>query len=216
MGKVAMLTDEQAKRIREACDSMSPGRVAALALAAVHRILPVYQVYSEVHPALRGHVPTHDAIIAAWRFLRRQPGATAELAARRISAAKTAANRDLARVEAGDVDLPESLVSATILAVMSAFDAFVGESRTAAYDAVLAALDVDVIWAEGVGDMDPTSEGIVQWANMVAQYRMQSQDIDDLSVRSESEEIEALDTVYFRAESEGLAYLTRMSELLGQ
>ncbi|CAM3742664.1 hypothetical protein KIPE111705_22795 [Kibdelosporangium persicum] len=216
MVKVAMLADQEARRIREACDGMPPARVTALALAAAHRVLPVYQVYSEVRSFVRGYEEVHDAIIAAWRFLRRQDGATAEIATRRIGEAEAAATKDLARLEAGDIDLPELLVMSTVEAVMSAFDAFVNESRSAAYDAVLSALDVDIVWAEGLADADPASGGIVQWANMMAQYRMQSQDIDELFARSESEEIDALDTVYFRAESQGLVYLMRMSELLGQ
>ncbi|MFC5724372.1 hypothetical protein ACFP1Z_29885 [Streptomyces gamaensis] len=205
-----MLTQEQIDRVEAACQELPLERVFALSLAAAHRTLPVYQAYSEAHPKLRGHGLVHDALVGAWRVLRARPGASAVQLTPRIEDAINSAQSELHLInEADEFLLPEALAAESITAATLALSAYREGSRADAFNAMIGALEVDRVWAEGEADQGE-HEGLVSWDRLMSHYAQQVRDIDLLSDIGESNEKQLFRDVAMRAEQEGMAFLIPM------
>jgi hypothetical protein len=209
-----MLTSEEIGRIRTACGELALERVFALSLAAVHRTLPVYQAYGEAHAELGGYGLVHDSLVGAWRVLRARPGASAAELPPRLEAAIRGAESDLELINAAEgFGFPEALAVESISAATLALRAYLEGSRSGAFDAIVGALEVDMVWAEGEADRSG-SEGEVSWDRLMTHYRQQLRDIAALYGVDESDEKRLFRDIATRAEQEGMPFLVRMRELV--
>jgi hypothetical protein len=211
---VHMLTKDKIDRIKAACDEMTLERVSALSLAAACRTLPVYQAYGEAHAELEGHGLVHDGLVGTWRVLRARPGASAVELAPRLEAAIRGAESDLELINtAEDFGLPEALAVESISAATCALRAYLEGSRSDAFDAMLGALEVDIVWAEGEADLSGP-EGGVSWDRLMTQYGQQVRDIAALSDADDSDEKRVFRDISMRAEQESMPLLDRMRGLV--
>lgn len=209
-----MLTKEETGRIEVACDELALERVFVLSLAAAHRTLPVYQAYSEAHYGLKGYGLVHDGLVGAWRVLRARPGASVIELAPRLEAAIESAESDVESINvAHKFGLAEALSVESISAVAMALRAYLEESRNFAFNAIMGALEVDSVWAEGGAETQDV-EGVISWGGLIAHYELQMRDVALLLSAGESDEKLLFREVSMRAEREGLPFLVRMRELV--
>ncbi len=209
-----MLTKEEIGRIEVACDELALERVFALSLAAAHRTLPVYQAYSEAHYGAKGYGLVHDGLVGAWRVLRARPGASVIELAPRLEAAIESAESDVESINvAHKFRLAEALAVESISAVAMALRAYLEESRNFAFNAIMGALEVDSVWAEG-GAETQDAEGVISWGGLIAHYELQMRDVALLLSAGETDEKLLFREVSMRAEREGLPFLVRMRELV--
>lgn len=207
-----MLTTEQIDVLRGAGDRLPLERAIALALAAAHRTLPVYQAYSEGPFGATGHGLAHDAMVKAWRVLRARPGASMDDLLRTVDDAIELAEKDLGSIhDADDFGLVEGLVVESISAAMLALSSVVSCDRESAVGAMLAAIEVDVVWAEGQADVDG---GPVSFDEVVRHHRLQVRDVGLLSGPSEADENILFRDLAMRAEREGMPYLVGMRQVM--
>ncbi|MBB5121785.1 hypothetical protein [Streptomyces eurocidicus] len=209
-----MLAKEEINQIRSACDELALERVLALSLAAAHRTLPVYQAYSEAHAGLGGHGLVHDGLVGAWRVLRARPGASFGELAPRVEAAIRGAESDLELINGAEgFGLPEALVVESISAATLALCAYLGRSRNDSFNALVGALEVDRVWAEGeVGKSE--TEGVVLWDSLMTHYRQQMRDIAALCGAGDADEKSLFRDMAMRAEREGMPFLAKMRSLV--
>ena len=206
-----MLSTDDLEFIRSACAKLEKDGRTAFAVAAVHRILPVYQAYSEIHTEIQGYDPSHDTLVQISRLLRRRPGVTSELVERKIERAKSDLSADLSSVrEVRESSLAESLVEEVLGAIYIVLDGW-GKADLESYvQASLMALEVDLVWAEG------GSDPVVSWDGLNTQYSWQVRDLKELALGGEESGFGVYRTIAMRAEREGVAYLQRMRSLMGQ
>ncbi|MFJ4833602.1 hypothetical protein ACIP79_27375 [Streptomyces sp. NPDC088747] len=211
---VQMLTKEEIGRIEAACGELALERVFVLSLAAAHRTLPVYQAYSEAHAGLKGYGLVHDGLVGAWRVLRARPGASAVELAPRLEAAIRSAESDLESINMiAEFGLAEALAVESISAANLALRAFLEESRSSAFNAVVGALEVDSVWAEGEAERSG-SEGDVSWDRVMTHYGQQVRDIDLLSGVDNSDQNRLFGDIAMCAEREGMPFLVQMRKLV--
>jgi hypothetical protein len=207
-----MLSKDEIDRVGLLCAQLGPSRSVAFSLAAGHRTLPVYQVYAEQARGVHGYGATHDAMIGIWRVLRGRPGATAAAAASQAEVAVARATADCERIqESNDFGVAESLAVESISAALFALNSFLASSSDDCYSAAMSALEVDSVWAEADADR-PDSSGVVDWAILRRHYEQQTRDLEALLDAADSALTEVLREIQFRAESEGMYYLTRMRD----
>lgn len=149
--QIPVLSVDRIGSIRKVCGELDVVGLTAFTVAAVHRVLPAYQVYGEVHADIRGHRAVHDALVAIPRLLRRQPGVTRPQVARAVDTALTGASRDLAvlrgRTPPG---LAESMAAEVISAAVLVLNSWKSPSSEGCAQAVITALAVDDAWSGGV------------------------------------------------------------------
>jgi hypothetical protein len=204
-----MLSADELEFIRSACSKLDVDGQTSSSVAAVHRILPVYQVYSERDAKMRGHAPAHDALVGISRLLRRRPGATVELVGRQIERAEEELSVDLSLVrEREGATIAESLVEETLSALSLVFEGWRRVDLESYVQASLTALEIDLIWAEGASD------SVVSWDGLIAQYGWQVRDLKELASVGEDGASGVYRTVAMRAEREGVVYLERMRSLM--
>lgn len=207
-----MLTTEQIDVLRGAGERLPLGRTNALALAAAHRTLPVYQAYSEGPFGATGHGLAHDAMVQAWRVLRARPGASREGLLRTVEDAVDLAQSDLESIHrADDFGLVEGLVVESVSAAVLALGSVVSGDRESAVGAMLAAIEVDLVWAEGRSDAEG---GPVSFDDVLLHHGRQVRDVELLSRPSETDENILFRDLAMRAEREGMPYLVGMRQLL--
>ncbi|GLU47105.1 hypothetical protein [Nocardiopsis ansamitocini] len=209
-----MLTSEEIGRIEKACNELTLEKVFVLALAAGHRTLPVYQAYSEGNVEMKGHGLVHDGLVGAWRVLRARPGASFLEVAPRLETAIGTAESDLEAINtAGEFGLAEALAAESILAAILALRSYLEQSRNGAFNAIIGALEVDMVWAEGEAERS-NAEGIVSWDGLMDHYGQQVRDIALLSDVDDSEKELLFRDVAMRAEQEGMHFFVRMKALM--
>lgn len=209
-----MLSKHEIDRVGLLCAELGPSRAAAFALASAHRTLPVYQAYSERSRDLRGYGPTHDAMVGIWRVLRGRSGATVAAAASQAAMAVARATTDREKLqELGSFGLPESLAVEAISSAIFALNSFLESSLDDCRGSAMSALEIDSVWAEADADR-PDSSSVVDWAALRGHYEQQVRDLEALVGADDSGLADVLRDLQFRAESEGMHYLTRMREII--
>lgn len=204
-----MLSADELEFIRNACSKLENDGRASFVIAAIHRILPVYQVYSEGDTGIRGHGPSHDALVEISRLLRRRPGVSFELVGQKIERAESGLSADLSRVRGlEDFSLSASLAEETMGALSLVFRGWKRADLDCYVKASLMALEIDLIWAEGCSD------AVVSWDGLITQYGWQVRDLKELTSAQGEIAIGVYRTIAMRAEREGVAYLERMRSLM--
>lgn len=207
-----MLTTEQIDCVRDACNALSLPRANALALAAAHRTLPIYQAYSEGPFGAKGHGVTHDAMVQAWRVLRGRPGVSQGRLGRKVDEAVGLAEKDLELINgAENFGLAESLSIESISTAVLALNAMDSGDRKSVFDALATAIEVDLVWAEW---RDDVTGGVVSSDDVSVHYGKQLRDINLLSDTIGADENIMFRDLAMRAEQEGMPYLGQMRDLV--
>lgn len=194
-----MLSVDRIGSIRKACGELDVVALTAFAVAAVHRVLPAYRVYGEVHADVRGHRAVQDALVAIPRLLRRQPGVTRPRVARAVDTALTGASRDLAVVRGRTPPGPaESMAAEVISAAVLVLNSWKSPSAEGYAQAVITALAVDAAWARGMR---------VHCGQLLRDAR-------ELAVAGGPGSPDSCLALLVRAEQEGEVHLQRMTSLL--
>ncbi|ONK14344.1 hypothetical protein STBA_51280 [Streptomyces sp. MP131-18] len=100
-------------------------------------------------------------------------------------------------------------ISAGVLAMR----AYIEKTRSLARNAVMGALEVDVVWAEWLAD-SPDGEGIVEWSRLREHYDYQVRDVAALLSVDKADEKDLFRDISMRAERESMPVLVRMRELV--
>ncbi|KOV90009.1 hypothetical protein ADL03_01110 [Nocardia sp. NRRL S-836] len=203
-----MLSTGEINVIRRGCSELDNSGLTAFTLAAVHRVLPVYQVYTEMNKTVRGHGPAHDALVAIARLLRRKGGLTPEKVKPVVDAALAGLESDLSKINRrAEPNLPEAVAVEVITAVTAALNGWKTSSFDERFQAAMSALEVDSLWAE------ETAGEVVPWERLTTQFQQQVRDLDELRSVDSATAADIYRTVSYRAEREGLPYLYGMEEL---
>lgn len=209
-----MLTTESIDFVRDACNTLSLPRANALALAAAHRTLPIYQAYSEGPFGAKGHGVVHDAMVQAWRVLRGRPGVSQGGLGRKVDEAVGLAEKDLELINGvDDFGLAESLSIESISTAVLALNAMTSGARESVFDALAAAIEVDLVWAEWRAD---ASGGVVSSDEVSVHYGQQVRDINLLSDTIGGDEDKVFRDLAMRAEREGMPYLGQMRQIVAR
>jgi hypothetical protein len=207
-----MLTQDQIDHVRHACSGLPPRRANALGLAAAYRTLTVYQAYSEGPFKAGGHGASHDAMVYAWRTLRGRQGASISGLRRKVKSARDMAERDIEMLGGSDdFDLLEALTIESISAAVLALGAMLSGDRESIFDAMMTAIEIDLVWSESLADSAAES---VPSDGVAVHYSQQVRDIQILfSAEGVGEDVLFRDLA-FCAEREGMSYLVRARELV--
>jgi len=204
-----MLSTDELEFIRSACSRLTKDGRTSFAVATVHRVLPVYQAYSESDSEIRGYGLSHDALVEISRLLRRRPGATSELVERKIERAASALAADQLRVRGLDrYSLAVSLAEEVLGALSLVFKGWEKSDLESYVQASLMALEIDLIWAEG------SSDDVVSWDGLITQYGWQVRDLKELAIGEKEGAFAVYRSVAMSAEREGVSYLERMRSLV--
>ncbi|MCX2955425.1 hypothetical protein [Lentzea sp. NEAU-D7] len=204
-----MLSTSEIDVIRRGCGELDEAGLTAFSLAAVHRVLPVYQVYGEMVRAARGHGPAHDALVAIARLLRGEGGLTSEKVRPVVDAALAGLGSDLSRIHGqSKFDLPEALAVEVVTAVTAALNGWKNASVDERLQAATGALEVDSVWSEG------TAGETVSWERLTIQYQQQVRDLEELRSIDPTTAASTCRTIAYRSEREGMPYLDGMEELM--
>jgi hypothetical protein len=195
--------------IRRGCDELDETGLTAFSLAAVHRVLPIYQVYSETHRAVKGHGLAHDALVAIARLLRGEGGLTFEKVRSVADAAMEGLESDLSKIHGrSEFGLPEAVTVEVVTAVTAALNGWKNSSADERFQSVMSALEVDSVWAE------ETAGETVSWDRLATQYQQQLRDLEALRSVDPANATGTYMTVAYRSEREGMPYLDGMEELM--
>lgn len=204
-----MLSTEEIELVRRRCAELSEAELTAFSLAAVHRVLPGYQVYGEVHAEIRGPGSAHDALVAVSRLLRGQGSVTREKVMPKVDKALTDLESDLAKIAPGAVfGLAEAVAVEVATAVSLALKGWKDSSAEDQFQAAMGALEVDSVWAEG------TADEVVSWDRLVAHHQQQVRDLEELRSVDRADASGTFRTIAYRAEREGMPYLNGMELLV--
>lgn len=204
-----VLSADEIDVIKRMCGELDDTGLTAFSLAAVHRVLPVYQVYAEVNTATRGHGSAHDALVAIARLLRGEGDLTSEKVRPSVDVALADMESDLSRIQGrSEVDLPEAIAVEVVTAVWAALSGWKNSSVDERFQAAMGALEVDSVWAEG------TAAEVVSWDRLVTQYQQQVRDLEELRSSDLATAAGTYRTVAYRSEREGMPYLDGMEELM--
>ncbi|GGP87524.1 hypothetical protein GCM10010185_71460 [Saccharothrix coeruleofusca] len=194
-----MLSVDRIGLIRKVCGELDVVSLTAFAVAAVHRVLPVYRIYGEVHPDIRGHEAAHDALAAIPQLPRRLPGVTRGRVARKVEIALAGASRDLGVVRwRTRPDVAESMVAEVISAVVLVLNSWKSPSVEGCCQAVVTALAVDAAWGD---------DSRVHYGQLLRDAR-------ELSRPEGFDLPDAYRALLFRAQQESAVHLQRMRSLL--
>ncbi|MGZ3145274.1 hypothetical protein ACVDFE_25400 [Lentzea chajnantorensis] len=203
-----MLSTNEIDVIRRGCSELDETGLTVFSLAAVHRVLPVYQVYTEMNKTVRGHGPAHDALVAIARLLRREGGLTPEKVRPVVDAALAGLKSDLSKINRrAELNFPEAVTVEVIAAVTAALNGWKTSSFDECFQAVMGALEVDSLWAE------ETVDEVVSWERLATQFQQQVRDLDELRSVEPATAVNIYRTVSYRSEREGMPYLDGMEEL---
>ncbi|XVS61710.1 hypothetical protein ACQPYE_25840 [Actinosynnema sp. CA-299493] len=202
---------EESDVVKELCAALPVERRVVFVVAALNRVLPIYQVYDERYRGVQGHGAAWDALSGMVAIPLGRRGATPEKAEQKIAYALSSLLKDVdwleRRTESGVAEEMLQVVLEALLLVFENWRQIDGELCLQVANSVL---EVDSVWAENRDDP------VVVWTGLEDHFQHLIRDLRELAEARSENATAVYKLVNGRAGREAMPYLERAEGLLGK
>jgi hypothetical protein len=194
--------------IRELSAALPTDRRAVFIVAALTRVLPIYQVYDERHRGIRGYSAGWDALSGMVAIPLGRRWATPEKAEQKIVHALSAVAKDVEWLEnRAEFGVAEEMLQEVVQALLLVFENRREIDAELCLQVANSVLEVDSIWAERRDDP------LVVWAGVEEHLQRLVRDLQQLAEARPENAIDVYKLVNGRAGREAMPYLERAEAL---
>lgn len=197
--------------VKELCAALPSDRRTVFVVAALNRVLPIYQVYDEGYRSVRGHGAAWDALSGMVAIPLRRRGATPEKAEQKIAYALPSLLKDVDWLEQrNEFGVAEEMLQVVLEALLLVFENWRKIDGELCLQVVNCMLEVDSIWA---GNRD---DPVVGWTGVEGHLKHLIRDLRELAEARPENATDVYKLVNGRAGREAMPYLERAERLLEQ
>ncbi|WP_367129359.1 hypothetical protein [Saccharothrix sp. HUAS TT1] len=199
---------ENSDVIRNLSAPLPADRRAVFIVAALTRVLPIYQVYDERHRGVRGHSAGWDALSGMVALPLGRRWATPEKAEQKIAHALSVVANDAEWLENHtEFGVAEEMLQEVMQALLLVFKSWRKIDAELCLQVANSVLEVDSIWAERRDDP------ITVWVGVEEHFQRLARDLQELAEARPENAIDVYRLVNGRAGREAMSYLERAEAL---
>ncbi|MFJ6675942.1 hypothetical protein ACIQMJ_32995 [Actinosynnema sp. NPDC091369] len=202
---------EESDIVKELCAALPVDRRTVFVVAALNRVLPIYQVFDERCRSVRGHGAAWDALSGMVAVPLGRRGATSEKAGQKVAYALPALSKDVDRLaECSGSGVAEEMLQVVLEALLLVFENWRNIDGELCLHVANSVLEVDSIWSENRDDP------VVVWTGVEEHFQLLIRDLRELAEARPENATDVYKLVNGRAGREAMPYLERAERLLGK